>query len=118
MFADPSWGGNREKSGWKLLGFDDRAIWQSPFGFYDANPGERLYRARVGGGGAFTASPVASDGRLFMASEDGDIFVIQAGREYLELGKYPMNEVVMASPAISNGLLLVRTLGHVWAVGR
>jgi gluconate 2-dehydrogenase gamma chain len=40
MFADPSWGGNREKAGWKLLGFDDRAIWQPPFGFYDANPGE------------------------------------------------------------------------------
>jgi len=40
MFADPSWGGNREKAGWKLLGFEDRAIWQPPFGFYDANPGE------------------------------------------------------------------------------
>ena len=40
MFADPSWGGNREKVGWKLLGFDDRAIWQPPFGAYDANPGE------------------------------------------------------------------------------
>jgi gluconate 2-dehydrogenase gamma chain len=40
MFSDPSWGGNREKAGWKLLGFDDRAIWQAPFGAYDANPGE------------------------------------------------------------------------------
>jgi len=40
VFADPSWGGNREKAGWKLLGYDDRAIWQPPFGFYDANPGE------------------------------------------------------------------------------
>ena len=39
-FADPSWGGNREKAGWKLLGYDDRAIWQPPFGAYDANPGE------------------------------------------------------------------------------
>ena len=85
---------------------------------YDATSGERLYRARVGGGGAFTASPVASDGKLFLAGEDGDVFVIQAGREYRELGRYPMNEVVMASPAISNGLLLVRTLGHVWAIGR
>jgi outer membrane protein assembly factor BamB len=85
---------------------------------YDANTGERIYRARVGGGGAFTASPVAADGRLFMAGEDGDVFVVQAGREYLELGKYPMNEVVMASPAISNGLLILRTLGHVVAIGR
>jgi gluconate 2-dehydrogenase gamma chain len=40
MFADPSWGGNREKAGWKLLGFDDRAIWQAPFGAYDAQAAE------------------------------------------------------------------------------
>ena len=39
VFADPSWGGNREQAGWKLLGFDPRAIWQPPFGFYDANSG-------------------------------------------------------------------------------
>ena len=85
---------------------------------YDANTGERHYRARVGGGGAFTASPVAADGRLYIASEDGDVFVVEAGREYVEVGKYPMNEVMMATPAISNGLLVVRTLGHVWGIGR
>ena len=39
MFSDPSWGGNREQAGWKLLGFDARAIWQPPFGAYDANAG-------------------------------------------------------------------------------
>ena len=85
---------------------------------YDATTGERLYRARVGGGGAFSASPVAADGKLFLASEDGDVFVVQAGREYLELAKHPMHEVIMASPAISNGLLVIRTLRHVWAIGR
>ena len=36
MFADPSCGGNTDKVGWKLLGFDDRFIWQPPFGSYDA----------------------------------------------------------------------------------
>ena len=85
---------------------------------YDASTGERLYRARVGGGGAFSASPVAADGMLFLASEDGDIFVVQAGREYVELAKHSMNEVIMASPAISDGVFIVRTLGHVWAIGR
>jgi outer membrane protein assembly factor BamB len=85
---------------------------------YDAASGERIYRARVGGGGAFSASPIASDGRLYLASEDGDVFVVRAGREYVELGKYPMNEVIMASPAISDGLLIIRTLGHVWAIGK
>jgi gluconate 2-dehydrogenase gamma chain len=37
MFAMPSYGGNREKLGWALLGFEDRHVWQPPFGYYDAN---------------------------------------------------------------------------------
>jgi len=88
------------------------------FSSYDANTGALIYRARVGGGGAFSSSPVASDGKLFLSSEDGDVFVVQAGKEYVELAKHPMNEPVMASPAISDGLLIIRTLQHVWAIGQ
>ena len=36
MFAMPSWGGNRKRSGWALLDFDNRHAWQPPFGYYDA----------------------------------------------------------------------------------
>jgi gluconate 2-dehydrogenase gamma chain len=36
MFAMPSWGGNRDQAGWKLLGFDSRHAWEPPFGYYDA----------------------------------------------------------------------------------
>ncbi len=35
MFAMPSWGGNRGKAGWALLGFENLHAWQPPFGFYD-----------------------------------------------------------------------------------
>ena len=84
---------------------------------YNAQTGERLYRARVGGGGAFAASPVAADGRLYFASEDGDVFVAAAGPEYVELGKYSMGEVIMATPAISDGVLIIRTLGHLYGIG-
>ena len=35
MFANPEYGGNRDKIGWKLIGFDDRFFWQQPFGYYD-----------------------------------------------------------------------------------
>jgi outer membrane protein assembly factor BamB len=83
---------------------------------YDAASGERIYRARVGGGGAFAASPIAADGRLYFASEDGDVFIARAGREYVEIGKRPMNEVIMATPAISDGVIVVRTLGHVYGL--
>ncbi len=36
MFAMPAYGGNRDKLGWALLGFEDRHAWQPPFGYYDA----------------------------------------------------------------------------------
>jgi outer membrane protein assembly factor BamB len=85
---------------------------------YDAKTGERLYRSRVGGGGAFSASPVAADGRLYFASEDGDVFVARAGRTYQELARNEMKEVIMATPAMSDGLLVVRTLGHVYGIGK
>jgi hypothetical protein len=48
----------------------------------------------------------------------GDVFVIQAGRQYVVLAKNPMNEVIMASPAIADGLLIIRTLGHVWGIAQ
>ncbi len=35
MFADPKYGGNRNKIGWRLLGFEDRFHWMAPFGWYD-----------------------------------------------------------------------------------
>ena len=35
-FSHPSWGGNRDKAGYRILGFEDRYVWQPPFGWYDA----------------------------------------------------------------------------------
>lgn len=40
MFSHPSYGGNRDRMGWKLIGFDDRHAWLPPFGYYDENPGQ------------------------------------------------------------------------------
>lgn len=85
---------------------------------YDARTGDRVYRSRVGSGGAFSASPIAADGRLYLASEDGDVFVVSAGRAYAELAKNPMDEPIMATPAISDGLIVVRTLRHVYGIGQ
>jgi outer membrane protein assembly factor BamB len=85
---------------------------------YNAKTGERVYQERLGGtGGAFTASPVASDGKLYFSSEDGDVFVVKAGPKYELLAKNPVGEVMMATPAISDGLLIVRTTSHLFAFG-
>ena len=85
---------------------------------YNADNGERLYQERLGGkGGAFTASPVASDGKLYFASEDGEVFVVKAGPKYELLATNPVGEVMMATPAISEGLVFVRGRSHLFAFG-
>lgn len=85
---------------------------------YNAKTGERVYQERLGGtGGAFTSSPVASDGKIYLSSEDGDVFVVKAGPKYELLSKNPVGEVIMATPAISDGLVIVRTVSHLFGFG-
>ena len=85
---------------------------------YNAKSGDRIYQERLGGtGGAFTASPVASDGKIYFSSEDGDVFVVKAGPAYELLAKNPVGEVMMATPAISDNLVIVRTISHLFAFG-
>jgi outer membrane protein assembly factor BamB len=81
---------------------------------YRADTGEEVHRARVGASGtSFSASPVAADGRLYLASEEGEVFVLRGEPGYEQLAVHAMGEVVMATPAIAEGLMVVRTLGHV-----
>ena len=86
---------------------------------YDARTGQRLYQERLGGtGGSFSASPVAADGKIYLASEDGDVFVIKAGPTYELLATNSMGEALMATPAISEGLIIIRGLKDVFAIGQ
>jgi outer membrane protein assembly factor BamB len=84
---------------------------------YKIATGEQIYQKRLGGvAGSFSASPVAADGKIYCASEDGDVYVVKAGPEYQELGKNPIGEVIMASPAISDGLIIFRGTKNVVAI--
>jgi len=84
---------------------------------YDVRTGQRLYQERLGGtGGSFSASPVAADGKIYLASEDGDVFVVKAGPAYELLATNSMGELVMATPAISEGVIIIRGLNDVFAL--
>jgi outer membrane protein assembly factor BamB len=84
---------------------------------FDAKTGERLYRARVGGGGhTFASSPWAHDGKVFFLSEDGDTFVIQPGDTHEEIGMNSFGEMSFASPAISGDSLFIRTLTKLYRI--
>ncbi|HVS14918.1 MAG TPA: PQQ-binding-like beta-propeller repeat protein [Thermoanaerobaculia bacterium] len=78
---------------------------------HDAKTGEQVYdKQRIAqGAAAFTASPWAYDGKVFLLSEDGDTFVVEAGPEYRLIGKSSLDEMCMATPAIADGSLIVRT---------
>ena len=85
---------------------------------YDAKTGERKYQERLAGGtSAFTASPVAADGKVYLANEDGQVFVIKAGPAYELMTLNDMGAPVLSTPAISEGRLLFRTPQHLMAIG-
>ena len=65
---------------------------------------------------AFSASPVASDGKIYFTAENGEIYVVQAGPEFQLLAVNKMDETCMATPAISQGTLFFRTRHHLVAV--
>jgi outer membrane protein assembly factor BamB len=84
---------------------------------YDARTGVRLYQERLGTGRTgFSASGVAADGKLYYTSEDGEVFVVQAGPQFKLLAANPLGEICMSTPAISEGKLFFRTRGHVVAI--
>ncbi len=85
---------------------------------FDAITGERRFQQRLAGGtAAFTASPVASDGKVYLANEDGQVFVIKAGPAYELIALNEMGAPVLATPAISDGRLYFRTANEVIAIG-
>lgn len=87
-------------------------------GCYDARQGTELFRERLGSGGmGFTASPVAADGKLYFTSEQGEIYVLKAGRAFEVLAVNDMGIECMASPAISGNTIYWRTRDQVIAVG-
>jgi outer membrane protein assembly factor BamB len=83
---------------------------------YDVRTGQRIYQQRVGMGGSFSASPVAADGKLYISSEDGDVYVVKAGPQYELMASNSIGEVLMASPAISDGIVFFRGLRNVFAI--
>jgi outer membrane protein assembly factor BamB len=85
---------------------------------YDAKNGEVRYQQRLAGGtSAFTSSPIAADGKVYLASEEGHVFVLKAGPAFEVLAENDMGESVLATPAVSEGRLFYRTQGQVLAIG-
>ncbi len=81
---------------------------------FDALTGEIKYKESLNE--AFTASGIASDGKLYFSSEEGNIFVIKAGTDFELLAKNEMKDICMSTPAISGNTIFFRSQHFVIAV--
>lgn len=85
---------------------------------YDPGDGSPVFKSRFSKGGAFTGSPVAANGTLYIPTEEGLLYLLEAGPEYKEIAVHDFGEPLMTTPAISEGLLIVRTTSKVMALGK
>ena len=81
---------------------------------FDAKTGQVKYNKGLND--AFSASGIAANGKLYFSSEEGEIYVLQAGPEYKLLAKNPMKDICMATPAVSGNILYFRTQHYLIAV--
>jgi outer membrane protein assembly factor BamB/ankyrin repeat protein len=84
----------------------------------EAATGKQIYKERLSGRGGYTASPVAADGKLYFFSEEDGARVVAAGPKFRLLAVNPLGDPCMATPAISDGMLFVRTQHYVLGIGR
>lgn len=81
---------------------------------FDAQTGEVKYKDSLKE--AFSASGIAADDKIYFSSEDGNIYVLQAGPVFKVIAKNPLKDICMATPAISGNTLFFRTQHFVVSV--
>ena len=83
----------------------------------EAASGEVVYRKRVGTGRrTYSASAVASNEHVYFVSERGEVTVVKQGTAFSKVAQNEMNDIVMATPAISADRLLVRTVKYLYCI--
>jgi outer membrane protein assembly factor BamB len=85
----------------------------------EAKNGSLRYQERLGGGGQYAASPVAAAGRIYVASQSGTVIVVKPGESSPEvLARNDLGDSIMATPAIVENIIVVRTAVNLYAFGQ
>lgn len=82
---------------------------------FDARTGKVHWQERLEGN--YSASPVAAEGRIYFQNENGTGTVIQASREFVKLATNKFDERTLASYAVMDGALFIRTAGQLYRIG-
>jgi outer membrane protein assembly factor BamB len=83
----------------------------------DAKSGQLVYQKRLPAAGEYYASPIASEGKIYTLSEDGDACVIEEGPACRILATNSLGERCMASPAVSRGQIFLRSDESLFCIG-
>jgi outer membrane protein assembly factor BamB len=91
---------------------------QSILTVYEATSGTLVYQGRLGVAQreGFSASPVAVNGKVFITNDEGQTFVVQAGREFRLLHVNELGARTLASPALVDGTWYWRSDGQLVAI--
>jgi outer membrane protein assembly factor BamB len=81
----------------------------------DAKTGQTHWQQRLGGN--YSASPVFADGRIYFQSEEGVTTVIAPGKTFQKLATSQLDGGMLASMAVANGSLFIRTDSHLYRIG-
>lgn len=119
--GDPQlvWESNKLKTGYASALFYQNRVYtvSAPtVNCVDGTDGKLLWTERVKG--AYSASPVAADGKLYVVSEEGATTVIQLGDKPQILNVNEVGETILATPSIADGAIYLRSDQHLWCIGK
>jgi outer membrane protein assembly factor BamB len=85
---------------------------------FNATTGEVHYRQRLPGAANFKASPIGANGKLYLSSEEGNVFVVKMGPEFELLATNTLDDAVLvATPAIAGGEIFLRSQNSLYRIG-
>jgi len=84
----------------------------------DPLTGKEIYNAKLGKTKSFVASPVASDGKIYILDEEGTVYILEDGDSFKLLAEIPLNDVCLTAPAITDGMIIFRTQKYLIAAGK
>jgi outer membrane protein assembly factor BamB len=91
--------------------------WNGSVVCYDATTGRVLYNAKLGNTQSFIASPVASDGKIYIVDERGTVYIIGDGNTFNKIAEIPLNDICLTAPSLTDGMIFFRTQKYLIAVG-
>jgi outer membrane protein assembly factor BamB len=92
--------------------------WNGALQCFDAVSGEKIYDVKIGRAQSFTASPVASDGKIYVVNDEGKVYIVQSGRNFKILAENDLHDTCMVTPALTDDIIYFRTEDQLIAVSK